>query len=153
MKKKLSLVLMIIVMLTIFYFSSQDSSVSHSLSIPVSLELTKILNNLGFHIIINDDVMRKIAHVTLYSFLGMISLLTFHYITPIEKRCGRYSFLFCFIFSSLDEIHQLFSLGRGATYTDVILDSIAAMIGILIIKLFIHIHQSYLARKTIENNQ
>lgn len=41
-----------------------------------------------------------------------------------------FSLIFCLLYAASDEIHQLFVQGRGAKATDVLIDSIGALIGI-----------------------
>ena len=40
----------------------------------------------------------------------------------------------CFLYACTDELHQLFSSGRSGQFDDVLLDSIGALLGILLLR-------------------
>ncbi|KRF35868.1 VanZ family protein [Paenibacillus sp. Soil787] len=77
--------------------------------------------------------IRKFAHLFIYSVLGML-------ITRLLKALTRWrlswnflcSVLICSVYAATDEFHQSFVPGRTALASDVLLDTIGAMLGILL---------------------
>ena len=85
--------------------------------------------NLGF-------IVRKLAHFSIYTALGMSATGFFLTFESISQR-NRFLFagiLGC-VYAMTDEIHQLFSPGRSGQVTDVLLDSLGVVFGIAIIYL------------------
>ena len=79
-------------------------------------------------------VVRKYAHYSIYLMLGIVTInymLTYRGRSFYQK--GLTSFLFCVFYSITDEIHQIFVVGRDGQITDVFIDSLGALTGILLI--------------------
>ena len=83
-----------------------------------------------------DHIIRKIAHFCMYATLGALFVLTslfyelkwtFHFVVP---------WIFGTLYAASDEIHQAFVPGRGPLVSDVLLDSVGVLFGILIILAF-----------------
>ncbi|MBQ9894571.1 MAG: VanZ family protein [Ruminococcus sp.] len=75
--------------------------------------------------------VRKTAHFTIYTLLGLMVSLT------IGKRkifsLGTLgALLFCFLYAVSDEIHQSFTPDRSCEFRDVMIDTSGAALGILI---------------------
>lgn len=77
--------------------------------------------------------VRKGAHFSVYMLLGILTMscaITF-------KWCTEYKFdssiMFCFLYAALDELHQRFVPERSGQFTDVCLDTIGSLIGVLIV--------------------
>ena len=75
--------------------------------------------------------VRKTAHFTIYTLLGLMVSLT------IGKRkifsLGTLgALLFCFMYAVSDEIHQSFTPDRSCDFRDVMIDTSGAALGILI---------------------
>ncbi|MBQ3948269.1 MAG: VanZ family protein, partial [Ruminococcus sp.] len=75
--------------------------------------------------------VRKTAHFTIYTLLGLMVSLT------IGKRkifsLGTLgALLFCFMYAVSDEIHQSFTPDRSCEFRDVMIDTSGAALGILI---------------------
>ncbi len=80
--------------------------------------------------------VRKLAHFSLYLILGILSLMT-------VKRLQKPAFMtklpavtavgFCALYAGSDEVHQLFSDGRAAQLTDVLIDTAGAAAGCAIL--------------------
>lgn len=79
---------------------------------------------------------RKFAHVVVYSIL---SLMTYRALRG-AKHPGFYaplavrSVVFCLLYASSDEIHQIFVPGRGPALHDVLLDGLAAATAMLLLQ-------------------
>ncbi len=79
-------------------------------------------------------IVRKTAHLTLYLILGAFALLhfsTYSRLTLILKVFS--SLLLSVLYAVSDEYHQTYILGRSGEIRDVIIDSLGAVIGILIV--------------------
>lgn len=126
-------------MLTIFLFSSETSGESTKRSDGV------IINTISFFkgskltrkekLVYTEalvTLVRKGAHFTIYFILGLlVNSFIFEY-TKKFKYLFMISLLICFLYACSDEIHQLFVVGRSGMFSDVLLDSFAAMISIFI---------------------
>lgn len=80
-------------------------------------------------------IVRKSAHFFLYFVLGIFSLPVFFSVKQM-KRTRLFSISFCVLYAISDELHQFFVPGRSCEVADVLLDSMAAFLSIL---LFYHI--------------
>lgn len=152
--KLLSFVPALIIMYIIFSFSAQDGAASSMQSYKVTkkivstadrmldLELTEQQTNRCIRKI--HYYIRKLAHFTEY-FLLAVSVSVPLYVYGIRGiwlviTAG----ILCSGFAALDEFHQLFVQGRGASVRDVIIDSCGALVGIFIVRII-----GYITRKTL----
>lgn len=89
-----------------------------------------------------NNLIRKYAHVVVYLVLGMLVMNAF--VVSGIRGCKTFVFslTFCFFYAASDEIHQLFVPGRGAKATDVLIDSIGALIGIGLYKFIFKIYST-----------
>ena len=138
LNKIISLILLFLWCLLIFSFSNQNGEVSQSTSDSILILLNNIFNFLGITIdLLNLSIMsfiiRKLAHMFLYFVLFIMSNYVC-YSYNIKKRY-LYSLLFCLIYATSDEIHQLFINERSFGIIDIIIDFIGSLIGLLLIKL------------------
>lgn len=129
---------MILTIICIGYFSHQGSEVSYEITNSVVSGVTKKpetqseWNQYSSYL----PIARKMAHVLLYSSLGFfcsvyLSSLAYFKGYP-KRRVLTFTLLVCFIYGILDELHQSFIPGRGATFFDVLLDTIGGVIGVLV---------------------
>ncbi|MFZ1720743.1 MAG: VanZ family protein [Candidatus Moraniibacteriota bacterium] len=77
---------------------------------------------------------RKGAHVIEFLVLALLTATYFSTHTTLRK--GKKSlyvlvFLFCMVYALSDEIHQFFVFGRQARFTDVLIDSGGAILGVI----------------------
>lgn len=142
MRKIASLSLLILWLVIIFSFSSDNGDKSSSLSDNVikfvvrtftsieddSEEMESIVNKYSFPV-------RKLAHFTEYFILGVITL-NFFVSFGINKRVLIYTSIFCILAASLDEFHQTFVDGRSGNISDVLLDSSGSLIGAYLVSRF-----------------
>ena len=115
----------------IFYLSSQDANTSSLLSTRVnnSVRLVPVLGEL-FTIV----SIRKFAHFILYFCLSIF--LTFGFMDHQLDHVYIKSVLCCFLYACTDEIHQLFVVGRGAMFSDVLIDTSGAILSTFIVFLY-----------------
>jgi VanZ family protein len=156
-KKKIIMILLVIIwMAIIFYFSSMNTKESNGASkglISNILDKTiTITNNMGItnkYITITEKQslinklnypIRKCAHASVYFILSILIIYT---LITINKKFNNnltltliISILICFIYALTDEYHQTFVIGRTGQFKDVIIDTIGATIGSGIYYLF-----------------
>lgn len=131
MKKKIIKILLVIIwMLVIFFFSNEPATESSKLSNSfIKHTISKILHDDSSKTIEKyTKPVRKTAHFCVYLILGLLVLNCF----DINKKYILYALLICFIYSISDEVHQFFISGRSCEVFDVFIDTFGSMIGITI---------------------
>ena len=136
--KWFKIILLILWMGLIFSFSNQTGTSSSSLS-------TKVLTRIA--ITIDKDmtdeeidefvdkysfIIRKVAHLTIYFVLGILAYINLKEYMKVTPALVIYSIIFCLVYASTDEIHQLLVNGRSGNIYDVILDTCGSTLAILI---------------------
>ena len=129
-------------MTVIFMFSAKNADDSTE----QSSFITNILMNIFSNVYRNSDLsdkmqiiesmsfaIRKAAHFSIYSVLGLLSFLSVYYLTKFSNKTPFISLLICFIYACSDEIHQLFVPGRSGQLRDVFIDFSGALLMTLII--------------------
>lgn len=110
--------------LLIWSFSSHNGEIS-------SNESNAIADFLG----ISNGFMRKIAHFILFGALGY-SCTSFikglHPLTFPKYTQIFYPIIAATIYGALDEVHQLTVSGRSGNATDVLIDALAGLAGVLV---------------------
>lgn len=138
MKKWISLAITLGVMALIFYFSSQPGSQSGALSEQV---LDRMQQSGTADVFIPEWFsgnvqanVRKWAHVYIYAVLGasmMATAVTWRWSKGLPW-CGILAVLACTAFAVSDEVHQFFVPGRAMLATDVGVDALGFVPGILL---------------------
>lgn len=145
MKKKVIKGLVVILcMVIIFLFSTDNSVESTKKSNRVIIEVTSFFKldlskKQQQHVIDMFFVpVRKMAHFFIYFVLG-IALVSFlrEFSIPIRKLLLLSIFL-AFLYACTDEFHQLFVPGRSGQIIDVLLDTFGASVGVFIYYLIFH---------------
>ena len=144
----------ILMMIAIFYFSSQPGDISGDLSGGISYKIVSLVSDLfqkdwnHEKILIwaekMDFPVRKLAHLTEYALLGLAMAFGVQggfndHSTANRKKMRnnkigyRHLYLYVQMIGSLyaasDELHQLFVPGRAGRIGDVVIDSIGVLIG------------------------
>ena len=144
----------------IFGFSSQDSEKSSSISRRVTEFLTDRISSIQEkpeqekeQILSRvEKIVRKIAHFSIYTVVGFLLMALFKTYKLEEMNRFSYSLIIGIIYASSDEIHQCFTPGRGPKVTDVILDGMGVLLGILLVMLVVKIFEKILLiRKRRQN--
>ncbi len=139
-KKFVLWILVIGCMATIFGFSSQVAEESKKTSSKV---ITKVVETVCTKKLtkpqkekITEDltfIVRKGAHFLIYALLGLlIFLLALEYGFSL-KKCAVIAVIASFIYACSDEFHQTFISGRSGELRDIIIDTIGASVGCLIV--------------------
>ncbi len=129
----------VISIVVIFSFSIQQADVSYSYSGFLTHIVQYVLGGLGvegIRAISVEYILRKSAHVFLYGCLGVsVSLL----LSDFFQRFVKYyeiltlicSIIICTICGGIDEHIQTMSIGRGGKFSDVYIDAIGYVVGII----------------------
>ena len=122
----ISWILVLICMGIIFSLSAQIAEESQDLSDSFIRNLFEFLG-----IELKSDFVRTIAHML--EFMGL-SLLIFNavYSTWNLKLTPIISFVGTSLYAITDEIHQIFVPGRAFQTSDILVDSIGALIGVIV---------------------
>lgn len=136
MKRKiLPWVLVILWMSLIFFFSHQVATESNELSTGIISKIVNIISKVTPSIEINEanlnHIIRKAAHFTIYLILGILVTNALKDGNKSKLNLILASLVICILYAISDEFHQLFIPGRSGEIKDVILDSLGALLGIL----------------------
>ena len=135
-KKIFSIIILFVWCFLIFYFSNQNGYISEINSDKVIIFLNNIFNffkiSIDFNSLENISlIIRKLAHMFLYFILFLLAYNVSYQFK--FKRKILISFIFCLLYAISDEIHQLFIFERSGQIIDVIIDTIGASFGILLL--------------------
>lgn len=138
MKKWISLAVTLAIMVLIFLLSSQPGEQSGALSEHVLNQVQQSGTADAFipewfsgNVKAN---VRKWAHVYIYATLGVSMMVTFvswRRRKPMPQ-CALFAALSCTLFAASDELHQYFVPGRAMLVTDVGVDALGFVPGILV---------------------
>ena len=143
------IILLIMVFIAIFNFSSQDGEKSGTLSREVTNRVTKDIKsiqeleeNKKEEVLSKiEHIIRKIAHFSIYTLVGilMMSLMSTYNLKQI-KRVGI-SFGVGVLYAISDEFHQSFTPDRTPLVSDVCIDSCGVIVGIIIVIILLKLVQ------------
>lgn len=156
MKKWISLAVTLAIMVLIFLLSSQPGEQSGALSEHV---LNQVQQSGTAEVFIPEWFsgnvkanVRKWAHVYIYAALGVSMMVTF--VSWCRRKplphCAMLATLLCTLFAASDELHQYFVPGRAMLVTDVGVDALGFVPGILVAGVVIWLVRR---RKTEANSQ
>lgn len=141
------IILLIITFGVIFKFSSQTGTKSSGVSQKVTEVVTSNIRSIQeknepekekiiTHI---EHIIRKIAHFSIYTVVGILimSLCETYKIKELDKF--SISIITGILYATSDEIHQIFTPGRSSMFTDVLIDTMGVLLGILMVLLIIKI--------------
>lgn len=139
MKRWILYIMLGLIVFFIWDNSLQNGGTSDGFSLIFAEWLAPIADKLGFYgnIWALNRIVRKLAHLTEFTILGgVLYVVLRRYIEygTVVKTIGV-----GIVIASLDEFIQLFSLGRSSQLSDVLIDTIGIIIGILVVKLAYYI--------------
>ena len=143
----------------VFLFSNQQGNASSVTSNKVTKEIIEIIpstknleENKKNEIVKKvNPIMRKIAHYSIYLVGGILIIFFISTIVKSEGRGVLYSTLIGLIYAITDEIHQMFMDGRTAKITDVFIDTLGVITGILLLLFVKEIYHRYNKIKQAKN--
>ena len=87
--------------------------------------------------------LRKCMHAAEYLVLSLLLIIALN----VSKKKIFYKYLIaiiiCFIYACTDEYHQLFISGRTGQFTDVLIDTFGAIVGIIIYNIMSNLIRKY----------
>jgi hypothetical protein len=137
-KKIISIILVVLWMITVFYFSSEigdDSSQTSGNTIrKIITFINKNMSEQKLEEIIEllQPFVRKLAHFTLYTIGGILIYNIMNQTNNSNKNKIIKSQLLGSIYAITDELHQYFVPGRSCRLFDVFIDSCGIFTGIII---------------------
>ncbi len=141
LKKIITIILILLWMVLVFYLSNQVADDSSKLSGGITRKILEILHILDGKTLeqqaIIETIVRKLAHFCLYTLGGILVLLHINLYKISYKRKVIISWIFGTIYAISDEIHQLFIPGRSGEIRDVCIDSLGIIIGITLLFKFL----------------
>ena len=146
MKKVINIIILVLWMIMIFFFSSQGGKESGSLSTGAIEYTVKTFYNLTGQNITEEkldlivstssNVVRKTAHFLEYLVLGLLMINVIKDYRKISYKELIIVLVLCCLYASSDELHQIYVNGRSGEVKDVILDTFGSLTGIIIFKIF-----------------
>lgn len=142
LKRLIKLLLLIIMMLTIFYFSHQNGSASLKLSDGILYRLLCYFIEepyLYFDKKIIDFfslILRKMAHFCEFGLLGILIVLNLEEYLDNKKQIISLAILLSVLYAISDEVHQYFIPNRSCMFQDMLLDSFGSITFIYLYQLF-----------------
>lgn len=145
-KKLFHSILVIIWMLVIFNFSSQNGTKSTKTSDVVTSMVVNVTTSVTNKDIPREEIkkkvedstflVRKTAHFTEYLILGILVLQLLSDYTKINKRMLIVSLIICYLYAVSDEVHQIFIPDRAAKVLDTFIDGAGSLVGITIYSIY-----------------
>jgi len=142
----LTLIPVLILMITIFYFSAQEATVSHRSSSGIVSKTVMLLyprfrelDEAGQALVLRTItfLVRKGAHLTEYLLLGLALAAHIRAISACREIAHPHVMAYGIgtLYAVTDELHQLFVPGRSGEVRDMLLDSFGVLLGVLLIRL------------------
>ena len=138
MRKIISITLVILWMILVFWFSSQIGDDSQVTSGNTIRKIITFINNdidkLKLEEIVEllQPIVRKLAHFTLYTLGGILIFNLFNSFKLKNREKIGYSLLVGALYAITDEIHQLFVPGRSGMIKDVFIDTLGIITGVIV---------------------
>ena len=132
-------VLTVAAIAAIFYNSMLNADDSTDQSTPVTDLLNGFLRSFGFTFSLSEGVVRKLAHFTEYSVLGVLLTTTVYLYTQKRAMTFCISLPSGVLIAVCDELIQIFPAGRSCQVTDMLIDTCGILFGTLLVLLFITI--------------
>lgn len=93
----------------------------------------------NYEVLSLQRVIRKWAHKIIYFTLGILFVLSIINTRFTNIVTYLISFIAATVYGATDELHQMFVPGRGPLLSDVFIDSVSALIGVVFIALIIEL--------------
>lgn len=129
-------------MVVIFYFSNQSGNESSNLSTGISKSVLNLfyrdfpsfsLEKQSEMLDFTSRIIRKLAHFTEYAILGLLLFLSFNSFIKKKNFVFLATFIIGLLYSIGDEFHQSLVADRGPAVKDVVIDSLGVLAMLLII--------------------
>lgn len=140
------LILLLGTFFIIFGFSNQDAEESGNLSSSIAKFILKQMHHDDIEnkeqiLERIESIIRKLAHFSIYTLVGFLLMSLISTYNLEENKRIIASLCIGILYATSDEIHQLFIPGRSGQITDVILDSMGVLLGILLVLTALEIYK------------
>ena len=139
--------LSVLIVIYIFRNSLVDASASTVQSTSMLEFIQNMFESIGMNLTLTENFVRKCAHFAEFSLLSVSLFLLYSSYFLTNKKTFAFTLLTGFAVASADETLQLFSYGRSAQFSDVLLDFSGVLFCAAIISLVILIYKSKRKRK------
>ena len=138
-QKLLPWILVILWMALIFFLSHQPAIESNQLSSGIIKRIYDIIKMIAPDIRLDleslNHIIRKLAHFGVYMILGFLLANGLRYNKKSRINAILLALLICILYAISDEIHQIFIPGRSGQVSDVLIDSLGGLVGIVLLDL------------------
>ena len=138
-QKLLPWILVILWMALIFFLSHQPAMESNQLSSGIIKRIYDIIKMIAPDIRLDleslNHIIRKLAHFGVYMILGFLLANGLRYNKKSRINAILLALLICILYAISDEIHQIFIPGRSGQVSDVLIDSLGGLVGIVLLDL------------------
>ena len=136
----LSIGMILLWFVLIFLLSNQVADDSSAMSGGISEWLWRLVNKIKqgpeLEMDLFSHLIRKTAHFTIYLILGILVYNGFYQFKHVvSNKRMLISWLICIGYAISDEVHQYFVPGRSMELSDVVLDSVGAFVGLMLVVL------------------
>ena len=155
-QRPLLLLLLVLQMTLIFTMSSFGSDSSNAQSNQIIHVLHQVFPNLSNeHSFFGASnlvfIVRKAAHFTEYAILGLLFFLVYraYFVKLTNAKFLFFALCSSFLYACTDELHQLFVSGRSGQFTDVLIDTLGALFGCLLLLMIRRLRKAWRARRRL----
>ena len=132
-------VLTVAAIAAIFWNSSRSAVESTQQSSPLTDWINSVLASLSISLQVTDKFIRKLAHFTEYSVLGVLMSVTVSLYTRLRIRLFAIVLASGALIAVCDELIQLTAEGRSCQVSDMALDTCGIAFGALIVTLILYV--------------
>ncbi len=134
----------------IFYNSSLNAAESTEQSSPLTDMINAWLHSIGLRLTVSEKLIRKLAHFTEYSVLGVLMSATVYLYRQNRKRMMLTALPIGALTAAIDELIQKFAEGRSSQLSDVLIDCCGVCFGALIVWLVISLIENKKRKRTYD---
>lgn len=149
--------LLLVWLSVIFLFSAQPAAESEEVSGSVSYRVVAACNrifdkDMTEAVVLSwakriDYPIRKAAHMTEYAILAILTAVCMLGYRKWERRIWWGALLFTVGYAATDELHQLYVPGRAGRLSDVCIDGLGAVIGLLLFGIVLKLAEGIAKRR------
>lgn len=138
----IALILLVLLYIMIFFFSSENAEQSSDISVRVTKALLQIYYKImgggegpavEYTVSSTEGLIRKMAHFTEYAGVGFLSYSMVAAWHGTVWKGQLFVVVQLIVSAGLDEFHQYFVPGRNAAFTDVLIDTAGGIAGMFVV--------------------